>query len=247
MRITLDFQSDQEVNLPIHYNNILQAFLYKNLSDKDYQKFIHGTGYQIDNKKFKLFTFSKLLGKFKIHSDRGQISFYPPIKLVISSAVEQFITDLAETLIKTDNINLGKNILQIASVSVHRNINLPEKVQIKMLSPMLAYSTTQQEDKKTTNYYSPWQKAFVDIVHNNLLDKYELIYGQRLPNSEFSLIPNGSQENKFKKIIEYKGTYIVAYSGIYWLKADPDLIKVAYDAGLGSKNSQGFGCWEVVG
>ena len=112
---------------------------------------------------------------------------------------------------------------------------------------MLAYSTSQKEDKKTTNYYSPWQKAFVDIVHNNLLDKYDLIYGQRLPNSEFSLLPNGSQESKCKKIIEYKGTYIVAYSGIYWLKANPDLIKVAYDAGLGSKNAQGFGCWEVVG
>lgn len=47
-------------------------------------------------------------------------------------------------------------------------------------------------------------------------------------------------------IIKYKGTVIKGYSGDFILKGNPELIKLAYDTGLGSKNSQGFGCIEVM-
>lgn len=247
MRITIEFSAEKEIILPIHYNHILQGFLYKNLTDKDYRNFLHQTGYHLENKQFKLFTFSRLLGKFKMYKDDSKIAFYPPFKLVISSAVEQFITDLAETLIKTDLCFLGDRPVEIKSINVHKNIEFPDKVQIKMLSPMVAYSTILEEGKKHTNYHSPWDGKFIEIAKNNLLAKHEVIYGALPDNKEINIIPNGNQEQKFARVINYKGTYIKAYAGIYWLKGNPDLIKVAYDTGLGSKNSQGFGCWEVVG
>jgi len=246
MRITIEFSADKEIKLPVHYNYILQGFLYKNLSDKDYRNFLHQTGYFLKNKQFKLFTYSRLLGRFKMYREEGKIVFFPPFKLVISSAVEQFITDLAETLIKSDFNFMGNQRAEIASISVHKELVPSDKVQIKMLSPMVAYSTVVEEGKKRTEYHSPWKEKFVEIAKNNLLAKHEIIYGVRPANDEFKIIPNGNQEHKFARIINYKGTYIKAYAGIYWLIGNPDLIKVAYDTGLGSKNSQGFGCWEVV-
>jgi len=246
MRITIEFLSDGEIRLPIHYNHILQGFLYKNLSDKNYRKFLHQQGYQVKNRKFKLFTYSRLLGQFKMYPQDNEIGFFPPFKLVVSSAVEQFITDLAETLIKSDFNTMGKQKAEVSSISVHKKILPADKIQIKMLSPMVAYSTIINEESKKTEYYSPWDKKFTEIAGENLLRKYEVLYGERPANQEFTIIPNGMQERKFSRIINYKGTYIKAYAGIYWLKGNPELIQVAYDTGLGSKNSQGFGCWEAV-
>lgn len=247
MRITIEFHCNQELILPIHYNYILQGFLYKNLTDKDYRNFLHETGYQLDDKNFKMFTLSRLTGKFRILKDIGKIAFSSPFTLVVAAGVEQFITDLAETLIKSDQCILGDTPVEIKSISVHKNFTPADKVQIKMLSPVVAYRTVLEGDKKHTEYYSPWQKEFGPLVTNNLLRKYQILYGNLPENTDFRVIPNGSQEQKFKTIINYKGTVIIGYSGIYWLKGNPDLIEVAYNTGLGSKNSQGFGCWEVVG
>ncbi len=115
MRIILEISSEKEIKLPIQYNRILQGFIYNNLSDKDYREFIHSQGYQLDNKKFKFFTYSRLLGKFNLYPRPNEIGFESPVKLVVSSAVEQFITDLAETLIKADFLFLGSSQIEISS------------------------------------------------------------------------------------------------------------------------------------
>ncbi|MEN6460135.1 MAG: CRISPR-associated endoribonuclease Cas6 [Syntrophomonas sp.] len=247
MRISLVFNADQEITLPIQYNHIVQGFLYNSLSDKDYSNFLHHTGYELHNKVFRLFTFSRILGSFRINRTTEKISFQPPVHIILSSPLEQFITDLAETLIKSNTLFLGQNTLEIASISVHRDISFADKVQIKMLSPMVAYSTVMEDGKKRTEYYSPWKSRFTEIAKQNLLSKYQILYGEIPQNQEFKIIPNGMQEKKFKVVANYKGTIIEGYNGIYWLKGNPELIKVAYETGLGSKNSQGFGCWEVVG
>ncbi|MEA4926829.1 MAG: CRISPR-associated endoribonuclease Cas6 [Syntrophomonadaceae bacterium] len=247
MRITIELYSSNEIILPIHYNYILQGFLYKNLTDKNYRTFLHETGYQIADKSFKLFTYSRLMGKFRMLKDTGIIAFSSPITLVVAAGVEPFITDLAETLIKSEHCYLGDNPVEIKSISVHRKFTPTDNVQIKMLSPMVTYKTIVEGDKKQTEYYSPWQKEFGQLVASNLLKKYQIIHGDLPENKDFRIIPNGMQEQKFARIINYKGTYIKAYAGIYWLKGNPDLIEIAYNTGLGSKNSQGFGCFEVVG
>jgi CRISPR-associated endoribonuclease Cas6 len=227
---------------------MVQGFLYKNLRDREYSEFLHQTGFWHGRKQFRLFTFSRLLAPFIFYKDQGIIAFRPPIHLIISSPLEPFITDLAETLITSDWGFLGGSVVEVKSITVEKEIAFGDRVQIKMLSPTVAYSTVNLENnRKRTEYYSPWQARFQEITRSNLLAKYQVLYGESPSNDEFRIIPNGNQEQRFKAVINYKGTYIVGYNGIYWLKGNPELIKVAYDTGLGSKNSQGFGCWEVVG
>ena len=242
MRIILEISSEKEIKLPIQYNRILQGFIYNNLSDKNYREFIHSQGYQLDNKKFKFFTYSRLTGKFNLYPRQNEIGFESPVKLVISSAVEQFITDLAETLIKADFLFLGGNQIEISSITVEKQFEFTETMQIKMLSPVVAYST----ENKLTYYYSPWHPRFNEIITRNLIDKYKTLFGYMPEEQAFKIIPNGMQEKKFKIVTNFKNTIIEGYNGIYFLKGNPELIKIAYHAGLGSKNAQGFGCWEVV-
>lgn len=246
MRICVVLDCEREVSLPVQYNHIVQGFLYNNLSDNMYREFMHHTGYGNGRRRFKLFTYSRLLGEF-VMGQNGYISFKPPVKLVVSSPLVPFVTDLADTLMKSRSAFIGNNPVEVSSIQVHREVDFGSRVQIKMLSPMVAYTTVLRDGKKFTQYHSPWNDKFEDITRNNLLSKYEVLNGHRPDNSEFRVIPNGHRENDYVKILRYKGTVIKAYAGIYWLMGNPELIKVAYDTGLGSKNSQGFGCWDLVG
>lgn len=46
---------------------------------------------------------------------------------------------------------------------------------------------------------------------------------------------------------KYKDTIIKGWVGAYFLAGDPDLLKLALTAGVGAKNSQGFGCCVLEG
>ncbi len=246
MRMTIIFSSDAEIVLPVQYNHILQGFMYKNQLDRDYSKLLHQEGKEVCKGRFNLFTFSRLMGKFKFNKDTGKITLYPPAKLIISSVIDEFILDLADKLQKSELIFLGNNEVAIERIEMEECLQFGKKVQIKMLSPLVGCTTCMREEKKYTNYYSPWQSQFAEIARNNLLNKYEAVHGYRPDDKEIKIIPNGSQEKKFEKILNYRGTVVKGYAGIYWLKGCPELIKLAYEAGLGFKNNQGFGCWEVV-
>ncbi len=241
------FNSNGEIVLPVQYNHILQGFMYKNLGNKDYSQLLYNNDNPEEKKRFKLFTFSRLLGKFQFNKETGRIAFYPPFEIVVSSPVDSFISDLAETLIQSELNFLGQNEVEVKGIHIHKEIEFGKKVQIKMISPVVACTVGQRDDKKFTHYYSPWHPQFTDLVKNNLVLKYQMLHGKLPSTDDFQVIPNGSQEKKFEKILNYKGTVIKGYAGIYWLKGCPELIKTAYDTGLGSRNSQGFGCWEVKG
>jgi CRISPR-associated endoribonuclease Cas6 len=49
-----------------------------------------------------------------------------------------------------------------------------------------------------------------------------------------------------EKILRYKENIVRGWSGLFVLSDNPVLMKFIYDAGLGSKNPQGFGMVEVV-
>jgi CRISPR-associated endoribonuclease Cas6 len=246
VRIIITFQAEREVGLPIHYNHILQGFIYNNLSDYDYRRFLHEEGYQYEKRKFKLFTFSRLEGRFRMERERRRIFFDSPFRLVVSSAVDKFITDLAETLIRAELLTMGRNVVEVSGISVQKDPDFTDKLQIKMISPMVTYSTIEENGQKTTHYYSPWSSQFSEHTRNNLIKKHQLIHGSFPSTDQFTIFPNGNRERDFRRIISFKGNPVSAWAGIYWLVGNPELIKVAYHTGLGSKNSQGFGCFEVV-
>jgi CRISPR-associated endoribonuclease Cas6 len=46
--------------------------------------------------------------------------------------------------------------------------------------------------------------------------------------------------------VKYKDFTQIAWDFSFELQTDPELISIAYDWGLGSKNAQGFGMIEIV-
>lgn len=244
MRIRLEFDSENDLVLPVQYNSIIQGFIYRNIKDENYSQFLHEEGYKYGKRKLKFFTFSRLEGKVKIMGNKIRIK--PPASLVISSPIENFIHDIAENIFRKDTLYLGNQKVTLRKLDIYSPTNLDSRVKIKMLSPVVMYSTVNNGESKYTHYYSPWDSVFSYLARRNIEMKYEVITGFRPENAKFEIIPTGLKDERYQKIVNFKGTVIKGWMGTYYLEGNPELIKLAYDTGLCSKNSEGFGCFEII-
>jgi len=288
IKITLEHPEGKETTFPLYYNHTLQGFIYHHLS-LALANFLHKKGYSLGKRKFKLFTFSRLFGKFRINPKEEKITFSGPVSFYLSSPLKKVIEECAENLIKSPDIYLSKNPLIIKSIEVFPSISSQSDVTIRMLSPLTVYSTLfSASGKKKTYYYSPMEEEFSQSVKANILKKYqalqEALYGEKFPspyceipqrkeldsfqfrisplklnkNSEkiikyipssnyYTLAKNSSPSNReFRATLSGSYTLIKAWLGTYRIQGDSELISLAYDAGLGSKNSQGFGMFEII-
>jgi CRISPR-associated endoribonuclease Cas6 len=80
------------------------------------------------------------------------------------------------------------------------------------------------------------------LVKENIRKKYSVIKEIDLNDFEFDIKPLGYK----KKIIKYKNFVIKAVDGEFELKIQPEILETVYDAGIGAKNSQGFGMIKII-
>ena len=116
-----------------------------------------------------------------------------------------------------------------------------EECMIKTLSPITVYSTlVSQDGKKKTYYYSPFESEFSELIKNNLIKKYEAFNCKKLDYYDFKITP--IKETLKESVIFYKGFIVKGWNGVFEIKGNKELIEVALNSGMGSKNSQGMGC-----
>ena len=121
---------------------------------------------------------------------------------------------------------------------VHR-----DSIVAEMISPIVACIT--EKGQHYTRYYGPDDMEFYRLITDNAHRKYVSYYG-REPDTglEIELIAATSRD---KLITRYKGrTLIEAWGGRYRIKGEPAMLRLVYNAGLGSKNSQGFGMMKLI-
>ncbi|KOF58267.1 CRISPR-associated protein [Clostridium sp. DMHC 10] len=242
MRLTINFEFNNPLRLPQQYNHIVQAVILNWLSDENYQKFIHDFGYKAGNRTYKLYTFSRLQGKFSIDRNEKTITYEDRVKLEVAAQDDKFLSYLANGIIMSDEVRLGNNIVHIKDIKCEKNI-LESGVRVYTKSPIVIYSTFENDDRKKTYYYSPYENEFTELVRKNLIKKYEAAFGKMPADDSFEI--KALKNSKLKeKIIVYKSTIIKGWNGEFILTGSKELINIGYNSGFGSKNSQGFGCVE---
>jgi len=257
MRFKLTLQIDKRAFgnvLPINYQYELSAFIYKAIeyADREYSLWLHENGFRLYGRPFKLFTFSNLMipqyridkeqGRIRIECDRIEwlVSFLP------EASTEKFAFGLFSEQVfqigdKKSTVQFRIEQIEVLPAPVFESIML-----FQTLSPVCL--PLKEEGKRYATYLSPDAPEAFGMVLNNLLSKYHTFY-----NKPYELMENFrfevTSQPKPKLIVIKKGTpdasEIRGFLFDFRMQAPVELMQIMYEAGLGEKNSIGFGMVEV--
>lgn len=236
MRVRITFESDSEIKVSRDYHRTLQGLVYS-LLDPETATDLHENGSPFGKRRFKMFTFSRLIGTYQRYG--GYTVFNHPVDFYISSSNQGFLSELCQNLTRNPNVELEVNKLHCKCILLE-----PAKEptgKCVTLSPITVYSTLYTGDRrKKTYYYSPYEPEFSTLISRNLVKK-SIILGRPVVGDVKLHVIRASE------VVEsFKGTIIKAWKGCFSISGPKDLLSIAYDTGLGSKNSTGHGMIDFV-
>lgn len=245
MRLSLKLKPESQLQLPLSYQHILQGLIYREMEDRDFATFLHEEGYAVEKRAFRLFTFSRLIGRYRINKESKKIIFDDQIEWHVGSIVPRVIRELGRGFVKRDKLSLNGQTVQVEEISYTPPPYILESCKIKMLSPLTIHSTYESKDsKKITQYFDPDDAVFSHLIAENLSNKYYAYYGRSMPGEVFIRPLRVTKRDKV--ITTFKGFIISGWNGVYELRGTTEALQFAYGVGIGARNSQGFGMFEIV-
>ncbi len=240
MRLKLNFSSEKQIFLPFGYFAAIQGLIY-NLFNRPSGHWLHSEGFKFNNKHFKMFVFSEINEKAKVLKGKGFL-FPKTISFSIASPIKGMLEEIASNLISRQAVKLGINSIELESITPQK-FSISEKIYVKTISPIEVHTTHKNSPIKT-DFYSPYHNVFFDLIKENLKIKFEILNGKPCPyHFEIKPVP---RINYKQRVIKVKNTIVKGWKGNFQLEGDKEMIMLALDCGLGSKNSLGFGMVEPV-
>ena len=257
MRITLELSHRKRtVTLPINNSHLISSLIY-NIVDKsssEYAERLHNQGYRLQNRAFKLFTFSPLYPgnrrKWVMHENGTMSTAEALLHVTISSPKEEFIEHLVIGLLHEPYVWIGNERFRVETV---RKLDQPELIgdmEFIMLSPLVC--TTKREPDQYPQYLYPGDQEFERVLLENLCRKYQALHGRSFSceSGQFDFAIDEAyverMHGKVQKLITLKEgrsdeTKIKGTLAPFRLRAPRELMEIGYECGFGEKNSMGFG------
>ncbi|BBD73348.1 CRISPR-associated endoribonuclease [Sulfodiicoccus acidiphilus] len=219
--------------VPVHYNYLVQSLIYRRLPERT-RKLLHDGGVKEGPRRFKLFTFSRLYGDF---TRRGEdLVFKDFVYLCVSSVFSKQMKALMKNFGEHPEVRIGKAKLTVDSMRVVKFPNL-ENREFYTLSPVVVTKKTE-----VTKYLLPHQEEYSLWLELNVKRKVKVVTGREIKS------PVRVRFLKWRRTVTmYKGNVVVGAMGRFKFNAPKTAIMIGYLAGLGTKNSQGFGMFEFQG
>lgn len=238
MRIDLRLvpKGASEIKLPRDNLYMVQAMLY-NLIEKSTTK---------RNQKLELFAFSWLKGHGGSRKSGQSIIFRPPLTFVITSPMRSVMEHLAGEDLGSKRLRLGQADLECRDVKVYEPEVMGNSIEIKTLSPVTVFSTEKREGKMDLiNYYSPSDTEFSAKIDADLRNKYGVLFSGEIPSSDpVTITPLGEPRKQTARFRSKDLEAVTGWWGNFKLEGPQELLQLALDAGIGHKNSTGWGCLE---
>ena len=159
--------------LPLTYNSLLQGFIYRHL-DWVLARRVHDEGTPLGKRQFRFFTFSRLLGSYRILD--GVIEFRGPFRFHIGSVREDILKSFVEHLLREPTVKLGSEVCEVRKIEVEPAPRVTRPIKVKTLSPITVYSTLSMGNgRKKTYYYSPFEGEWEEHLLANLRRKAQAL------------------------------------------------------------------------
>lgn len=242
MRLKILLKSkNNRLKIPFNYNHILSAIIYNKIADLEFSQKLHSSI------SYKYFTFSQIhIHNFKI-TKQGFLSQNGIIDFLISSPDDYLIKSLVEGFLEDLTVNFIGEDLFVQKVELLPVPEFKEKITVETLSPIIVRTKKEVNGELKIWDLAPGDKFFENL-ESNLINKY-LKYNELDETDKKVKIYSEMRNVKSKRISIEKGdekTYHRAYMMDLILEGDEELLKFAYDAGLGEKSGLGFGMIKII-
>ena len=236
--------------LPISYQYELSACIYKIIakSNESYAYWLHNNGFTNFNKRFKMFTFSNLSPQCKVLGDRMCIlndTMYLYLSFLPDKSTEEFVKGVFLDNLLTLGDGKSKVQFQVENIEALATPYL-HNCEFQTLSPV---TVSIKRENGSIEYVSPEREGYGRMLINNLKEKYLAFYGKQFEKDDsfvFELLSPAKSRLITIKANTPSMTRVKGFQYNFRLKADDELTRIMYEAGLGEKNSIGFGMAEIV-
>ena len=227
------------VRLPSEDKHMIQGFFYVLLSDDpNLSAAVHDAAPQLGRHTYKLFTFSGLKAREtptedgRLFSGAGEIEFRSP-SMRLCEAVSGAVG-------KRRLLRLGGAEVTITGMTLSQRYIFTDVLEIRMVTPLTVH---RRLENGFTRYFWPSEPEFARMIAENFARKYLVCFDEP-PTDGVSLSPRlVAPDDRIET--RFKGTIIRGSLGRFILRGQPEYLSFLYDCGLGDRNSQGFGMFEV--
>lgn len=238
--IVLTLYAEQPAIMPVYDQHIRQGVVYKLLrADRELSAQLHDKP-SGERCVYKPFCFTPFLAEHRIYLG-DKVALSGIVQFEIRSLDAHLISVMAQSAAGQDSINLGKTSLHIEAVQMKDTQLRSSTVKVRMLSPLaLHYSV----DGRNV-YVGPDDEDFSDRVNRNFAGKWTAFHGEA-PEDEVSLKSLSLLSERDRDTSVFKDTTVVGYYGDYELSGSPQALTMLYHVGLGERNAQGYGVFDIL-
>ena len=237
--------------LPLNYQYELSAWIYRVVKkgNEEFAAWLHDRGYGDSNKAFKLFSFSHLrVPAYRIREDRMELlceRLTCVISFCTADVIEPFVVGVFKNCVFTLGDARSRVAFRVEEVKTCPPVVFLGNMTFQALSPVFMDRHLQGR-KASSTHLAPGEPFFEDLLHHNLVEKYRLLHEQLPPEdwvvTRFHLLSPPRPKMIAIKRFTPQATRLKCYFCSFELTGEPALLEIAYYAGIGRLNSQGFGC-----
>lgn len=244
MRLGLLLEASVPITVPWNYRTSLTRVIYRILKAGSYQysTWLHEEGYRWQNRVYRLFVYSDLKPGHWVAAPEG-LREVQWMHWQVSSPDSNFIAAFQSGLkASEDRFELFGTTVRVVDL-----IKLPPTccrsgMIFRTTSPV-AVSIGDRERSRHPIYVRADQPEFIEGLRANLIAKWQAFHQREWNGGHVEL----RVWNPKQKLIRVFDSDVRAWHVWLQMWGDEELIRFAYDAGLGIRNSQGFGMIEVGG
>jgi CRISPR-associated endoribonuclease Cas6 len=262
MKIQLKLEMSGKQIFPLNYQHPLSSWIYKILDqgDEEFAKFLHDTGYKLENKKtFKLFTFSgvrfpkhtkELHHKYKDRLVVTANTAYVDICFYLPEQMQPFIAGI----FKGRDIEIGDPYsvfrAKVTQVEMAKAPEFTDGQKVLMHTKTPVFMAKYYENKKHPNYILPIDPDYIPFIKKNLIDKCAVVNQGHIKEDDIEIeITTIDTKHSLQTFNQGKKseTQMKGYSYDFTIQAPKIVLDLVLSVGIGSQNSMGFGMCEVKG